>query len=79
MLYGRREVWLVTERRGGQVFKTKDTGKSIWICVGSSSDQEARVARAVGGKDAMLVTPREYDPMRNCKQFNKTELWFSEE
>ena len=29
-----REVWLITERRDGAVFRTKDTGERKWVPMG---------------------------------------------
>jgi hypothetical protein len=83
MFYGVRQLHLITEMRDGCIFKTKNTGKLVWVSIDASFEEEAQIAREAAGGVAALLTSlpsgeqlKEAMWPREFKEETKTWRWF---
>lgn len=62
-LEGRRELWKVTERRGGAIYSCKSLGSDVWVAIGLSREEENNIAKELGGDFLGSISTSDKNPL----------------
>jgi len=72
---GRRELWKITEMRGGAIYATQSLGSDVWVAIGLTTAEENEIAKELGGDFLGSISTSDKNPLIRTIMDDGTIHW----